>query len=110
MLRAKIHGAVVTGKNLEYVGSLTLGRDLLEADGIWPFERVEVYNVSNGARFATYVIEGPPGAVELNGAAARMGEVGDRLIIAAYECTQTPIKPRIVIVGDGNRVLRVYSP
>ncbi|MFB6489817.1 MAG: aspartate 1-decarboxylase [Thermoproteus sp. AZ2] len=100
VLRAKIHGAVVTRKNLEYEGSLTLGEDLLEASGIWPYERVEVYNINNGARFSTYVIKGEPGAVELNGAAARLGEVGDRLIIAAYECVSAPIKPRIVLVRD----------
>lgn len=100
VLRAKIHGAVVTAKNLEYEGSPTVGRDLLEASGIWQYERVEVYNVNNGARFSTYVIEGSPGSIELNGAAARLGEVGDRLIIAAYECASAPIRPRIVLV-DG---------
>jgi len=107
VLRAKIHGAVVTGKNLEYEGSLTLGRDLLEVAGIWQYERVEVYNVNNGARFSTYVIEGPPGVVELNGAAARLGEVGDRLIVAVYDCATAPLKPRIVILGEKNKIREI---
>jgi aspartate 1-decarboxylase len=90
LLRAKVHGLVVTGKNLHYEGSLTLGRDVMEAAGFYPLEHVEVYNVSNGARFTTYVIPGRDGEVVLNGAAARPGEVGDVIIVAAYDCVADP--------------------
>jgi aspartate 1-decarboxylase len=87
LLRAKAHGLVVTGKNLHYEGSLTLGRDVMEAAGFYPLEHVEVYNVSNGARFTTYVIPGRDGEVVLNGAAARLGDV---IIVAAYDCVADP--------------------
>jgi aspartate 1-decarboxylase len=90
LLRAKAHGLVVAGKNLHYGGSLTLGRDVMEAAGFYPLERVEVYNVSNGARFTTYVIPGRDGEVVLNGAAARLGEVGDVITVAAYDCVADP--------------------
>ncbi|CCC81768.1 aspartate 1-decarboxylase [Thermoproteus tenax] len=90
LLKSKAHGLVVTGKDLHYEGSLTLGRDIMEATGLLPLERVEVYNVTNGARFTTYVIPGEDGQVVLNGAAARLGEVGDILIVASYECAADP--------------------
>ena len=83
-LKAKIHRALVTDANLEYEGSITLGRNLLDASGLQPFERVEVYNVTNGERFATYVIEGPLGTVCINGAAAWKARKGDTVIIASY--------------------------
>jgi aspartate 1-decarboxylase len=86
VLRAKIHRATVTGADLEYEGSLTLDAALMRAAGLVPFEMVKVYNVTNGERFETYVIEGEEGsgAVVLNGAAARRGAVGDKVIVAAY--------------------------
>ncbi len=85
-LKAKIHNVRVTAKNLEYEGSLTLDERLMIAAGIKPFESIWVYNVSNGERFETYVIKGEWGSREvcLNGAAARKGEVGDRLILVTY--------------------------
>lgn len=92
MLRAKAHGLVVTGKNLFYEGSLTLGIDIIKAAQLYPLEYVEVYNVTNGIRFSTYIIPGPEGVVELNGAAARLGEIGDILIVAAYDCVIDPTK------------------
>ncbi|MEZ0319844.1 MAG: aspartate 1-decarboxylase [Pyrobaculum sp.] len=110
LLRAKAHGLRVTGKNLHYEGSLTLGRDVISVVGFLPYEKVEVYNVTNGARFSTYVIEGPDGAVELNGAAARLGEVGDILIVASYECVKD-IRDYVVTVAifENNRVKAVYK-
>jgi aspartate 1-decarboxylase len=112
MLRAKIHRAVVTETNVEYEGSLTLDRDLMEAADILPFERIDVYNVSNGARFSTYVIIGPAGSgtVCVNGAAARLAAAGDRIIIAAYgsyddaELIAWSHQPKVVLVDERNRV------
>lgn len=113
MLRAKIHRAVVTETNVEYEGSLTLDQDLMEAADILPFERIDVYNVSNGARFSTYVITGQAGSgtVCVNGAAARLAAAGDRIIIAAYgsyeeeELAASAVhEPKVVLVDEHNRV------
>ena len=84
LLKSKIHMATITDKNLFYEGSLTLDRELIKKAGLKPFEAVWVYNVNNGKRFETYLIEGKEGEVVLNGAAARMGEVGDKIIIVSY--------------------------
>ena len=86
MLKCKIHRATVTVCDLEYEGSISIDTDIIEAAGLQTFERVEIYNVNNGERFATYVIEGKKGAGEigLNGAAARKAVKGDELIICAY--------------------------
>ncbi len=86
LLKSKIHRARITDKNLSYEGSLTVDRVLMDAADLRPFEQIMIYNISNGERFETYLIEGPPGsgAVCLNGAAARKGEVGDLIIIASY--------------------------
>jgi aspartate 1-decarboxylase len=86
MLRAKIHRITVTERDVRYEGSLTLDVALMEAADLLPFERIDVYDVDNGNRFSTYLIEGPrgSGACCVNGAAARLVEVGDKLILAAY--------------------------
>ena len=91
VLKSKIHRARITGKNLNYEGSLTLDPIYMEKVGLLPFEKVEVYNISNGARFSTYIIEGKRGSGEviLNGAAARLGEIGDPVIIASYALIDT---------------------
>lgn len=83
-LSAKIHGAVITGGNVEYRGSLAVAPELLRAAGILPFERIDVYNLDNGERFTTYAIPGGPGEICLNGAAAHKGRPGQRVIVAAY--------------------------
>ncbi len=100
MLRAKLHNVKVTGKKLYYNGSITIGEDLLNEVGFYEGEKVEIYNMTNGKRFSTYVIKGSGEEIVLNGAAARMGEVGDALIIASYALF-TPeeakgFKPKIV--------------
>ena len=86
MLRSKIHRATVTQTELLYEGSLTLDGDLMDAAGLAPYERIEVYNVPRGTRFATYVIPGPRGGGDccVNGAAAHLAEVGDEVIICCY--------------------------
>lgn len=85
-LLAKIHNCTLTGANINYVGSISIDEILLEKAGIFPYEQVQVVNIANGERFTTYAIPAVAnsGAIELNGAAARLGVVGDRLIIMSY--------------------------
>jgi len=110
-LRAKIHNATVTEADIEYVGSLTLDRDLMDAADLRPFERIDVYNVTNGERFSTYIIEGARGSgkVCINGAAAHRARPGDRIIIAAYcrlaEHEFDGFVPRLVFVNERNRLV-----
>lgn len=114
MLRGKIHRAAVTETRLEYAGSITIDEALLEAADILPGERVQVFNLNNGERFETYTISGPRGSgvICLNGPAARLAQVGDRVIIVAYAFVPYEeargFRPRIVVVGDGNRVAGVH--
>jgi len=84
MLKSKIHRARVTQSNIDYEGSITIDRRLLEEADILPFEEVQVVNLNNGARFSTYAIEGGPGEICLNGAAARLAFKGDIVIILSY--------------------------
>jgi len=104
-LQAKIYPLRVSAKSLEYEGSLGLAAELIERAGLAPGQRVLVVNLANGARFDTYLIESPQGACELNGGTARLGEIGDSLIVMAFAYLEQgeTIKPRIVKVGDGNR-------
>ena len=110
MLKSKIHRAVLTDADLNYMGSITIDRDLLEAADILPYEKVQVVNNNNGARFETYAIEGEAGSgcVCLNGAAARLGQPGDILIILSYvqlddqEARQH--KPQVVFVDENNKI------
>ncbi len=86
MLKAKLHSATVTQCDLHYEGSVSIDQDLLEASGILPHERVDIWNVTNGARISTYALEAPRGSktIGVNGAAARHFAVGDTVIIAAF--------------------------
>jgi aspartate 1-decarboxylase len=110
MLRAKVHRITVTECDVEYEGSLTLDRDLMDACGMVPFERIDVYDVDNASRFSTYLIVGPrgSGACCINGAAARLVEVGHKVIIAAYCAVENDRVayhvPKIVLVDDANRI------
>ena len=110
-LRAKIHNATVTEADIEYVGSLTLDADLMDAADLRPFERVDVYNVTGGERFATYIIQGPraSGKVCINGAAAHRARPGDRIIIAAYcrleEHEFSGFVPRLIFVDEQNKLV-----
>lgn len=110
MLKSKIHNATVTEANLDYVGSITIARDLMEAANLLPYEKVSIANKNNGARFETYVIEGEPGSgtICLNGAAARLVQPGDCIIIFAYAWVEEPRLgehlPRIVILGKNNEI------
>lgn len=108
MLKSKIHRATVTGADLNYEGSIAIDKKLIKAANLNLFERVEIYNINNGERFATYVIEGKDGEVSLNGAAARLVQVGDLLIIASYclleEKELENYKPIVILVDEHNRI------
>ena len=109
MLQAKIHRATVTDANLEYEGSITIDRALLDTSGLVPFQQVHVYNITNGHRFVTYIIEGgrDRGEITINGAAAHLAGPGDKVIIAAYAWidagTADEWQPTLVFVDDANR-------
>ncbi len=112
MLKSKIHRAVVTQADLNYVGSVTIDRDLMDAAGLYEYEHVHIVNVNNGARIETYVIAGERGSgvICLNGAAARSGQKGDIVIIMSY-ASMTPEeipshKPKVIFVGKDNTVLK----
>lgn len=113
LCKSKIHRATVTEANLNYEGSLTLDPLLMEAAGLVPFEQVHVLNLNNGERFETYLIEGERGSgtVCVNGAAARLVQVGDPIIVLAYalvpEDELSDFTARIVFVDEHNRVVRV---
>lgn len=107
MMKSKIHRATITGANLEYVGSITLDRELMELADIKEFEQVAVLDIDNGGRFETYAMAGGPGDVILNGAAARLVQPGDRIIVITYavydEAELASYAPRIVHVDEANR-------
>jgi len=115
MLRAKVHRITVTECDVEYEGSLTLDRDLMDACGMRAFERIDVYDVDNASRFSTYLIEGPrgSGACCVNGAAARLVGVGHKVIVAAYAAMDddeiATHLPKVVLVDDRNRITAVKT-
>jgi aspartate 1-decarboxylase len=107
MMKSKVHRATITGANLEYVGSITLDRALMDLADIKEFEQVAVLDIDNGVRFETYAMEGGPGDVILNGAAARLVQPGDRVIVITYatydEAELAAYAPLIVHVDEANR-------
>jgi len=110
VLRGKIHRATVTEANLDYEGSLTVDLELIEAASLAPYEKIDVYNVTNGNRFSTYLIQGPrhSGVICVNGAAAHLARDGDKIIITGYGlATIAEVKthrPRVVVVDEENRI------
>ena len=113
LLKSKIHMATVTEANLNYYGSISIDRELCKKANLLPFERVEIYNGNNGERFATYVILGDEGEVCLNGAAARLVQKGDKVIIASYaeydESEARNINPDLVFVDNHNKVTDISN-
>jgi aspartate 1-decarboxylase len=110
MLKCKLHRATVTECDLHYEGSISIDANLIEASGLLLNERVEIYNIDNGERFATYVIEGKKGSgvIGLNGAAARKACVGDKLIICSYvgmePAEAKTYVPKVVLCGPKNKI------
>jgi aspartate 1-decarboxylase len=113
MFHAKIHRARVTEANLHYVGSVTVDQELLEAAGILPYEQVDIYDITNGARLTTYALPGERGSgeIKINGAAAHLVRPGDLVILVAYgvfeEEEARSLKPTVVLVDERNRILEV---
>lgn len=112
-LKSKLHRATVTSAAFDYEGSISLDRALCREARLLQFEQVDVYNITNGARFTTYVIYGEPGQVQVNGAAARLVQPGDRVIVAAYaELDLAEIAghaPRVVLLGERNAIQSVHA-
>lgn len=112
MLKGKIHRAKVVQAELDYVGSITVDEDLLDAAGIYEYEKVQIVDINNGNRFETYTIAGERGSglICLNGAAARQVQTGDKIIIMAYAVMdEKEIKvnpPKVVFVDDDNKIVR----
>jgi aspartate 1-decarboxylase len=110
VLKSKIHRATVTEANLNYIGSIAIDLDLMEASNLIENERVNIYNINNGERFDTYVIKGQRGSgtISLNGAAARKVAVGDKVIIVSYASMDFEVaknfKPSIVFPDDSNKI------
>lgn len=115
MLKSKIHRATVVQSELDYVGSITIDEALMEASGIYEYEKVQIADVNNGNRFETYVIAGEKGSgmICLNGAAAHMVNIGDKIIIMCYaQMTPEEVKenqPKVVFVDDNNQITRVTN-
>lgn len=115
LLKSKIHRVTVTDAELDYEGSLTLDRNLMDAADLFPYEEVHIFNLTNGHRFSTYVIEGDRGSntVCVNGAAAHLARKGDCLIIADFaiydENQSRSHKPRLVYVDENNDIMEIKS-
>lgn len=113
MFKGKLHRATVTQADISYVGSVTIDGDLLKQSGILPGEKVQIVNLNNGERFETYTIEGEAGSgvICINGAAARLVQVRDKVIIIAYammdENEAKAFKPNVLILDEKNRVVRI---
>jgi aspartate 1-decarboxylase len=115
MMKAKLHRATVTEANLNYVGSITIDRELLEKVGILPHEKVQIVNNNNGARLETYVIPGEKGSgvICLNGAAARLVQKGDTVIIISYAMVSEEeldsYKPKVAIMNEKNQIEKLIE-
>lgn len=115
MLKSKIHRATVTEAELNYVGSITVDRELMDASGILEYEKVQVADINNGERLETYVISGERGSgtICLNGAAARKVQPGDKIIIMSYaqleEKEAESFSPKVIFVDDENKIKKTVS-
>ncbi|MFC1991869.1 aspartate 1-decarboxylase [Chloroflexota bacterium] len=111
MLKSKIHRAHVTDANLNYEGSITIDKKLMATADILPYEQVDVLNINNGARFTTYTVEGEPGEICINGAAARLATDGDIVIILSYrhveENEARSLLPTLVYIDEQNAITKI---
>jgi aspartate 1-decarboxylase len=108
VLRSKIHKAIVTEADLNYIGSITIDQELIDMVGFWPGEKVLVVSNTSGARLETYVISGErnSGVICMNGASALLIKKGEEVIVMGFELTDHPIAPKSILLGSGNRFLR----
>lgn len=110
LLKAKLHHAHVTYSNPDYVGSIEIGAELMEAVGIQDGELVHVWAVDHSARITTYAFAGPRGQIGLNGGAGRFFNPGDRVVIAAFDLSDEAIIPRVVLLNEANEIVRDMTP
>ena len=110
LLKSKLHHARITYADPEYVGSIEVGRDLMEAVGLEDGELVQVWAVDHKSRLETYVFGGDSGVVGMNGGAAHFFKPGDRVIIASFALTDETITPKVVLLGEKNEIIRDMSP
>lgn len=108
VLRSKIHKAIVTEANLDYVGSITIDEDLIDKVGFWPGEKILVVSNTSGTRLETYIIAGERGSgvICMNGASAHLIKTGEEIIIMGFELTNKPIKPKNILVNKKNKFVR----
>ncbi len=115
ILKSKIHRAVVTETSLDYVGSVTIDEDLMDAAGIFHYEMVHIWNITNGSRMVTYAIPGirKSGVICLNGAAAHLHQIGDKVIIAAFanmdEKEAQVFSPKIIVTDENNKIEQIIK-
>ena len=110
MLKSKLHRARVTATEIDYEGSIAIDEDLLDKVGILPYEQVHIFNINNGARFITYVIkaERGSGTFSINGAAARLTQINDRIIVVAYgmiDTKQESYEAQVVVLDESNKIV-----
>jgi aspartate 1-decarboxylase len=108
VLRSKIHKAVVTDANVDYIGSITIDEELVEKAGLWPGEKVLVVSNSSGARLETYVLVGErnSGVICINGAAAHLIKAGEEIIVMGFELADTPLTSTVILVDHNNTFVR----
>jgi aspartate 1-decarboxylase len=108
VLRSKIHKAIVTEANLDYIGSITIDEDLIDKVGFWPGEKILVVSNTSGARLETYIITGERGSgiICMNGASAHLIKTGEEIIIMGFELTDKPIKPKNILVNKKNKFVK----
>lgn len=108
VLKSKLHRAMITDADVAYEGSIEIPKDLMDAADLWAGEKVLVASITTGARLETYVLEGKPGTgkILINGGAAHLIKAGEVVVIMAFAVSETPVKPKAVLLDEANRVLR----
>lgn len=110
LLKAKLHHGCVTYANPDYVGSIEIGHELMDAIGLQDGELVHVWAVNQPARIQTYAFRGPRGQIGLNGGAAQFFKPGDRVVIAAFDLSDEPVIPKVVLLNEQNEIVRDMTP
>jgi aspartate 1-decarboxylase len=101
-VHAKLHNIVVTGKSINYHGSVTICTALLSASGIEPYQKVDIVNLNTGGRWTTYAVPGPKGSFELNGGGARLGELGDKCVVITYQSSESFQGAKVIFCNENN--------
>jgi aspartate 1-decarboxylase len=110
LLKAKLHHARITYCNPDYVGSIEIGRELMDAVGIQDGELVHIWSVEGTARIQTYAFSGPRATIGINGGAAHFFKSGEKVIIAAFDLSDEPIIPKVILCGEDNEIIRDMTP